>query len=72
MSRLETRLQRLERRLGGPCARCKKRPAAIQALGPDQEPLLPTPEIVACPDCGHTPELVTIKFAFNLFESEPR
>ncbi len=68
MSRLETRVNRLEQRLGGRCADCNQKRARVELAGPNAPATRSRDRDRACPECGHTSELITVQLSFDPHE----
>jgi hypothetical protein len=62
VSRIGTRLARLERQLGG-CPECAERPVAISVHGPASPPSTRPPE--CCPSCGEPVEQIRLLLSFD-------
>ena len=72
MSRLNSRLRRLEDRLGG-CPACARRPVVsvteyVRDDGPSH--VRAHGDSSPCPDCGQPPQIVTICLAFDPFAND--
>jgi hypothetical protein len=64
LSRPQTRLARVEHRLGG-CPECERRPAQIELVGPARTAEAKAQPDRVCPDCGEAIERVLVLFAFE-------
>ena len=65
MSRLASRLRRLEERLGS-CPTCNGSPTPIYLQAPNGRRSPKRSEHDRpCPDCGHTPEAITVRLSFD-------
>ena len=64
MSRLHTRLERLEQKLP-PCAVCADRPVEVELVSPAQAASARAKPDPICPSCGKPSELVLVLLSFD-------
>ena len=64
MSRLQTRLERLEQQLP-PCRDCAERPAQVELVSPAQAAIARAQPDPICPGCGEPSERILVLLAFD-------
>ena len=64
MSRLQTRLERLEQQLP-PCQECADRPAQVELVSPAQAAIARHQPDPICPSCGEPSERLLVLLSFD-------
>jgi hypothetical protein len=64
MSRLGTRVRRLEEHLG-PCGLCGRRPVRIEIVTPSRRYFPGDGEPGPCPACGKQPEIISLRLNYE-------
>ena len=64
MSRLQTRLERLEQQLP-PCRDCAERPVQVELVSPAEAAIARAQPDPLCPSCGETSERILVLLAFD-------
>jgi len=64
VSRLKTRLERLEQRLP-PCQECADRPAQVELVSPQEAEVARARPDPICPSCGEPGERILVLLSFD-------
>jgi hypothetical protein len=64
VSRLQTRLERLEQQLP-PCQECAKRPAQVELVSPQEAEVARAKPGRICPSCGEPCERILVLLSFD-------